>query len=189
MWRYIEALERKYQIAYYHLNELRTLMPDAGPDEDGLPPIALQAHFEACGRAIVAMPDQLASGVASVAPEMPDVRKATLRRVVCALEDSKDPAAETLRAVLADLDRDGRLNDVRDVRNRSTHRFDEKAYHHGEGWFVDPPTYVRDGVKPYEGPRRLTDYLEVMLGFGEELLVKVPDVEHLASRIAESAQQ
>ncbi len=186
MWRYIK---RKYEIACYHLEEVGRLMPGAKPGEDGLPPVALQAHFEACGRAIVAMPDQLASGVASIVPEMPEVHRASLCRVVRALADSADPAAEELRAFLADLDRDGRLSDVRDVRNRSTHRFDEKAYHHGDGWYVDRPTQVPDGVQPYDGSRRLTDYLAAMLGFGQELLAKVPEVEDLASRINGAGQR
>lgn len=188
MERYIEALERKLGIARYHLAELLELLPNSEPDQDGLPPIPLQAHFEACGRAVVAMPDQLASGVASVVSWMPTVHEATPRRVISALEGSRQQAAAGLLAVIARLDGDSRINDLRDVRNRSTHRFDEKEYLHGGGWTVVPAQYLPDGISPYEGSRRLDEYLQVMVGFGQEVFDGIYEVERLALSLAETAE-
>lgn len=189
MHRYIEAMERKLDIAIYHLAVLRELLPFAAPDEHNLPAVPLQAHFEAAGRAIVAMLDQLASGVASVVPGMPAVHKATPRRVVRALEASTQPTALELKELIKRLDVDSRINDLRDVRNRSTHRFDEKEYLHGGGWTVNPPQYVPDGVLPYQGSRRLSEYLQVMVEYGREVLAVIPNVEKLAESLAADLEQ
>lgn len=56
------AMQRKLEIAQWHLSELRELFP-ADPDGNGLPPIPVQAHFEAGGRSLASIPDQLAAGL------------------------------------------------------------------------------------------------------------------------------
>ena len=189
MHRYVEAMERKLDIAVYHLAVLRELMPFAAPDDRNLPPVALQAHFEACGRAVVAMLDQLASGVASVAPDMPPVHYATPKSVIQALTDSVQPTALELKELIEGLNDDRRINDLRDVRNRSTHRFDQKTYLHGAEWTVDPPQHVPDGVLPYEGSRRLSEYLQVMVEYGREVLAAIPKVEKLAESLIADLEQ
>ncbi len=182
-------MERKLDMAIYHLAVLRELLPFSEPDEHGLPPVPLQAHFEACGRAIVAMIDQLVSGVAFVTPGMPSVHRATPRSVVRALTDSLQPTALELKELIEGLNDDCRINDLRDVRNRSTHRFDEKEYLHGGGWTVKPPRNVPDGVVPYEGSRRLGEYLQVMVEYGQDVLAVVPKVEKLAESLAADLEQ
>jgi hypothetical protein len=184
MHRYVEAMERKLDMAVYHLAVLRELLPFAIPDEDNLPPVPLQAHFESAGRAIVSMIDQLVSAVASVVPGMPTVHKATPKAVIRALADSTELAARELKEVIERLNDDARINDLRDVRNRSTHRFDEKDYLHGGGWTVNPPQHVRKGVRTYEGPRGLSQYLQVMVEYGQAVLATVPRAEKLAESLA-----
>ena len=171
-------------MAIYHLAVLREIMPFAVPDEDNLPPTALQAHFEACGRAVIAMHDRLATGVASVALGMPAVHKATPKRVAKVLESSTRSTALELKELINGLDRDSRINDLRDVRNRSTHRFDEKEYLHGGGWTVNPPQHLPDGVLLYEGSRRLSEYLEIMVEYGRELFAVAPQAKKLAETLA-----
>jgi hypothetical protein len=178
---YTEAMERKLEIARYHLAELQELLPHAQPDERGLPPIALQAHFEGCGRAVVAMVDQLASGVASVFPDMPPVYEATPQRVLAALKKSTHPSALKLQGTLADIEGDRRINDLRDVRNRSTHRFDEKKYIHGEGWFVVLASYLPNGIGRYTESRELSEYLQAMVNFGADALASAAKVQDLVT--------
>lgn len=189
MHQYIEAMGRKLDMAAYHLAVLREILPFAMPDENKLPPVALQAHFEGCGRAIVAMMDQLVSGVASVAPSMPPVHYATPKTVLQALTALEHPAALELQELIRALHDDCRINDLRDVRNRSTHRFDEKKYLHSGVWIVERPQHVPDGVIPYEGSRRLGEYLEVMVEYGWEVLGVVPQVEKLAESLAADLEQ
>jgi hypothetical protein len=184
MHRYVEAMQRKLDMAMYHLEVLVELVPAALPDEHNLPPIPLQAHFEACGRAVVAIPDQLASGLADVTPGMPAVYVASLKSVAQVLEGSLQPSAVQLLGLVRTFDTDARINDLRDVRNRSTHRFDEKEYLHDGGWIVNPPQHLPAGVLPYEGPRRLGEYLEKMIGYGREVLCAVPEIQELAWDIA-----
>lgn len=112
MHHYVEAIDRKLEIALYHLAVLRELLPFAVADDNNLPPISLQAHFEACGRALVAMLDQLASGLAAESPMMPPLHLANPKRVRKALEESVDPAAKELNELITTLDLDPRINDL-----------------------------------------------------------------------------
>lgn len=73
----------------------------------------------------------------------------------------------------------------RGIRNRGTHRFDEKEYLHGGGWTVKPPHYLPEGVIRYEGSRGLSEYLEAMVQFGREVLAQVPRVVRLAEHLTE----
>lgn len=158
---YGEAMVRKLEIAEYHLDELQHLLPSEQlPNR--LPIIAVQAHFEASGRAILSIADQLVSGVASVlAGAVPGLvpETAYLNRMVGQLRGSS--LADFLRIVHDDV----RHRDLRSWRNRSTHRFDMKAYANG-WWFVAWP----DGAPPYGGSRRIDEYIDAMVGFGHYLL-------------------
>ncbi|MCH7667937.1 MAG: hypothetical protein IIC71_01845 [Acidobacteria bacterium] len=189
MDKYVEAMERKFDIAEYHLAVLRELLPFSEPDGSDLPPMALQAHFEACGRAIVAMLDQLVSGIASVAPEMPKVHGASPKSVINKLSRSGHPKASELKKLIKDLDDDCRINDLRDIRNRSTHRFDEKEYLHRIGWVVKAAEYVPRGVPPYEGSRQLSEYLQAMIEYARGVLDAAQKVEKLAKTLAKDSKQ
>lgn len=171
------AMERKLAIAEYHLSELTSVLP-AKPESDGLPPIALQAHFEAGGRAIVSIVDQLASGVAAaladVPANMPAVDRAYPETVIDRLEEGE------LKNELSKLFDDQRHRDLRSWRNRATHRFDEKAFHHGK-WKVRDP----DGVAPYGGSRELVAYMGAMLEFGHDVIRSAHDIEGLVQSIRE----
>jgi hypothetical protein len=184
MDKYVEAMGRKLEIAEYHLAVLRELLPFAKPDESDLPPVALQAHFEACGRAIVAMLDQLASGIAFAVPGMPGVHRATPNQVVKRLSSSVHPKAAELERLIADLNDDCRINDLRDIRNRSTHRFDVKQFSDGVGWIVNLPQYVPTGVAEYKGSRQLSEYLQVMVEYARGVIAATPEVQRLAGTLA-----
>ena len=165
------AMARKLMIAEFHVRELAGTLP-AKPESDGLPPIALQAHFEAGGRAIVSMVDQLASGVAAaladVPANMPAVDRAYPERVIDRLEEGD------LKDALSELFDDPRHQDLRSWRNRATHRFDEKAFHRGK-WKVREP----DGVAPYGGSREVVAYIGAMLEFGHDVIRSTDGIECL----------
>lgn len=180
MDKYVEAMKRKLDIAEYHLAVLRELLPFAKPDDRNLPPVALQAHFEACSRAIVAIPDQLVSGIAFTVSGMPEVRRATPNKVIKRLSSSVHPKAAELESLITDLNDDCRINDLRDIRNRSTHRFDEKRYLAGKGWFVNPPEFVPQ----CEDSRQLGEYLQAMVEYAEEVIVAVSEVRELVAALA-----
>lgn len=165
---YLIAIRRKLQIAEYHRAELHQAAEAAEGDVDGLPPVNLQAHFEAACRAVVAMLDQLASGIAAELSLGP-VHEATPKKVISWLRRLEYPGAEELVVRLETLNDDPRLNDIRDVRNRSTHRFDEKAYHHNAGWLVEPARWIPEHVRPYDGPRAVSEYVNSMVAFAESL--------------------
>jgi len=177
---YGTAMQRKLAMAEYHLKELQRA-PTA-PDESGLPPIPLQAHFEAAGRAIASMPDQLASGVVEIleeaVPRLPSVTHAYLHTV----RDALDPGE--LHRLFDRLTLDLRCEDLRTWRNRATHRFDEKAAMNGVG-IVEPP----EGLPSYVDPRDVESYLTTMLAFGRLVLDTAPEAEALAVRLRESVAQ
>lgn len=176
-------MERKLEISFYHLEAIRALLPDAVPDESGLPPIALQAHFEACVWSVIALVDQLAAGVAAVVPELVEVHDATPRRVCLALDSVNDPVAIEIKEFIERIDNDGRLSDLRSVRNRSTHRFDQKQYVGGQ-WTVGRPDWLPPGVDQFNGSRHLDEYLETMTELGRDVHRSASEVERLAEDLA-----
>ena len=93
------AMKRKLAIAEYHYGELAGAPRQQ--DDQGLPPIPLQAHFEAAGRAVGSMPDQLASGIADLlegaVPGLPPPSNAYLHTVRDALDEG------SLKSLVADL--------------------------------------------------------------------------------------
>lgn len=157
------AMGRKLAMAEYHLGELRKVPTKA--DERGLPPIPLQAHFEAAGRAIASMPDQLATGiVVELRPAMPCLPKPTaayLDKLLNALPDCE------LRGVLDALVSDPRYRDLRAWRNRATHRFDEKAAKNGV-WLVELPD---DNTMP----RHVISFVEAACAYGKMILDVAPE--------------
>lgn len=171
------AMTRKLAIAEYHFCEL--LRSPRDPDEHRLPPIPFQAHFEASGRAIAAMSDQLASGVvetlAGAVPGLPPVSNAYLHTV----RDALDPGE--LRSLFDGLTSDLRYDDLRTWRNRATHRFDKKGAMDGV-WIVEPP----EGLPSYVDPRDVESYLTTMLAFGRLVLDTAPEAEALAVQLRES---
>jgi hypothetical protein len=175
------AMKRKLAIAEYHYGEL--LQAPRQPDDHGLPPIPLQAHFEAAGRAIGSMPDQLASGIVETLegaiPGLPRVSNAFLHTVLDALDEG------SLRSLIAGVIADVRYSDLRAWRNRATHRFDKKAAVDGV-WIVAPP----DGPEPFVEPRDVESYvLDAALGFGRLVLDIAPESEALAVQLRESARK
>lgn len=156
------AAQRKLRIACFHLQALRDLLP-AEPDCDGLPPIPIQAHFEAGGWATLAIVDQLSAGIGSKCLDTDQIRPEDLLKRL--------PESD-LRHWLADTLDDPRYVDLKSWRNRSVHRFDEKAYHQGQ-WVVLEPW---DGQAAYGGSREIQSYLEQMLKFGEEVTHRLPEI-------------
>lgn len=173
------AMRRKLAIAEYHYGELAGAPRQ--PDNQGLPPIPLQAHFEAAGRAVGSMPDQLASGIADIlegaVPGLPPPSNAYLHTVRDALDEG------SLKSLVADLTGDVRYNDLRSWRNRATHRFDRKAAMDGI-WIVAPP----DDTEDYVEPRDVESYIDAMLGFGRLVLDVAPESEALAVQLREWSQ-
>jgi hypothetical protein len=155
------AAERKLCIAQFHLDALKALLP-VGSDSDGLPPIALQAHFEASGWATMAIVDQVVSGIGS---QVVGDDRIWPKDLLEALPESD------LREWVAQVLNDPRYLDLKSWRNRSVHRFDMKAYHDGE-WSVLEPT----DEEPYGGPRVIQSHLEEMLAFGQEVVDRLDDV-------------
>lgn len=174
------AMERKLVIAEYHFGEL--VRAPRQPDDQGLPPIPLQAHFEAAGRAVASMPDQLASGIADAlvgaVPQLPPPSNAYLHTVQDALDDGP------LQSLVAELTGDVRYKDLRSWRNRATHRFDTKKAMDGV-WIVAPP----DGIEPFVEPRDVDSYVAAMLAFGRHILDRAPAAEAFALRLNESVRR
>jgi hypothetical protein len=168
------AMERKLAIAAYHLDELSRASTD--PDEHGLPPIPLQAHFEAAGRAIASIPDQLATGIVEVLeqrlPGLPGPSAAYLHSVVKPL-----PAGE-LRDLLEEVGSDLRYCDLRSWRNRATHRFDRKAAMEGE-WIVESSEECDIDVEP----RDVVGYIATMLEYGRTVVAIAPEAESNAFQL------
>lgn len=169
---YGEAMVRKLDIAEFHLAELKAVLPSKKL-ASGLPPVPVQAHFEASGRAVLSIADQLASGVAFVLDgALPRLtpEHAFLDRLAERLQGS--PLGDFLEKVNGDA----RHKDLRSWRNRSTHRFDTKAYADG-WWFVAWP----EGAHPYDGSRRIDEYLATMIDFGSWVVSLGKDGDDLAS--------
>ena len=165
------AMQRKLAIAEYHFEELHRV--STAPDGYGLPPIPLQAHFEAGGRAIASMLDQLATGVVEIlTPFLPGLPGPSAAYVHTLLEPL--PASE-LRDLLGKVRSDLRYCDLRAWRNRATHRFDRKAAMDGV-WIVQPTEECDMDVEP----RDVTGYLNTMLDYGRWILEIAPEAERFA---------
>lgn len=162
------AMKRKLAMAAYHLDELRRAPND--PDEHGLPSIPLQAHFEAAGRAIASIPDQLATGIVEVLaqclPGMPGPSAAYLHTVVERLPESE------LRDLLEDVRSDFRYCDLRAWRNRASHRFYRKAPTEGV-WIVESSEDCDIDVEP----RDVVGYIATMLEYGRWMVKIAPEAE------------
>lgn len=169
---YGTAMERKLRIAEFHASCLKDLLP-ANPEDGDMPPIPLQAHFEAAGRAVASIPDQLASGIVvcigDAIPCLPGESAAYLHKVV-----EKLPSSE-IREVLQGFVVDPRYCDLRSWRNRATHRFDRKRSVDGQ-WFVDPP----DGCEKAIEPRDVTSYTQAVIDLGAEIVQQTGTIEKLA---------
>lgn len=168
------AMQRKMEIAQWHVAFLPDLV-DSPADPHELPPIELQAHFEGAGRALASIPDQLASGISEMLgeaiPSLPKPHRAYLN-IIC----RKLPESSELREVLSRMVVDPRYCDLRDWRNRATHRFDRKAMLDGL-WVVAYPEDCPDPVHT----RDLMSYMRIMVDYGWGIVVEVPTVKSLAS--------
>lgn len=168
------AMTRKLEIAEWHLAELRDLLP-ADPDENGLPPIPVQAHFEAAGRALASIPDQLASGISSLLrphfPCLPKEDRAYLHEIVKCL-----PSAWALTVRLLETTSDPRYLLFRGWRNRATHRFDEKESR-GGFWHVE----IKGNSTRIN--TEITRYLDCMIEFVRPLANEARTLKHLADGV------
>ena len=166
------AMERKLEIAKFHARCLGRLLP-ADPEDRDMPPIPLQAHFEAAGRAVASIPDQLASGIVvsigDAVPCLPRENAAYLQKVV-----EKLPKSD-IREVLQGFVDDPRYCDLRSWRNRATHRFDRKRSRGGQ-WFVEPPDGCKEAIKP----RDVANYTQALIDFGAGIVQQIGTIEELA---------
>lgn len=165
-------MERKLAIAAYHMAQLREAPVD--PDDRGLPPIPLQAHFEGAGRAIASIPDQLATGIVdilqSTLPRLPPLTSAYLHTVRDRLPNSD------LRSRVDEFVSDARYCDLRSWRNRATHRFDRKGPREGV-WIVAPTDECGQSVEH----RDVVGYLNTMLVYGGWMVTTTSMVEGLTN--------
>lgn len=162
------AIGRKVAIAAFHRDELAEALHRDHPIAD-LPPIDVQAHFEALVRAPVSIFDQILAGIATGLPGMPEPHQASVMRVEDRLlQFDHGPHAVRLARLLVAVDRNPALNDARDIRNRATHRHYDKSLDQ-LGWYVESPQYLPPGVAKWTGDRHLLSYGEAMLDLSNTL--------------------
>lgn len=174
------AMRRKLAIAEFHFDEMQCA--PAEPDDQGLPPIALQAHFEAAGHAVFSIPDQLATGIAEalrhVEPDLPALTASNPHTVA----DRLSPGA--IRSRLEQIAEDERYVDLKAWRNRTIHRFDRKSYVNGR-WHVAPTAEGAVGITP----RDTTSYIGAVLDCVREIVYDIPDFEALIRRLTNGSDR
>jgi hypothetical protein len=156
---YLKAANRKIEIAGYHLQRLLPLL-DASPgeDENGFPPLCVQAHFEGVLFSILAAANQVEEAIKRARKLNEKCRRCTIRAVsISRLED-------WFFCPLVD--------DLRWVRNRATHAYYDKTRNGGR-WFVQR----RRGKAPYEGSREIGDYCRSAVDQGRQLVALMPEVQ------------
>ena len=165
------AMDRKVQMAAYHLAQLRDLLPSP-PDQDGFPPIVAQAHIEGSGRCLASVPDQLAAGLVECLrdrmPCLPKPNAAYLDRLAGPL-----PSGWELTAIIKATTSDPMYWGLRKWRNRSVHRYDKKRSVDGQ-WIL-----VGEDGDPF-ADQNVLDYLERALDWTAALVDAAPQIEAAA---------
>jgi hypothetical protein len=165
---YLEAAQRKAQIATYHLSRLEELLdPTHPPPQLSIP---MQAHFEGVVVAAMAAVDQVAQAA-----------KSGLKFKLGKGEDLVNKAFETLSSSLPQIrdwfgDPIGR--DLRSIRTKMVHyAYSKTANSPWLQWEVQ-----RAATQQYQGPRELTAYARAAVSYIDRLTSFLPAIERLFYR-------
>jgi hypothetical protein len=151
---YLDAANRKIEMARYHLDALRGELGD--PKENSQASISVQAYFEGVLYVWVAAADQTAEAINLI--YVLGLENPNLQLALEHMPDSK------LRSRMFKWQQAPIAADVRDIRRRATH-------HHYEKTPEGPRLQVQDptGAKPYPGSRSLEDYATAAVDHLENL--------------------
>jgi len=160
-WReYLAAASQKIGIVQYHAKCLKMLR-DTAAGADGLPPIPVQAHFEAVVFSVIAAVDQVAQAVNSALTLRLD--PATLVQVAFdRLSKGIPQVAEWFNEPIG--------IDLRRLRTRMMHYAYTKTCG-SPGWVVEPTKSA------FTGSRELNDYSASAADYATRLNDLLPEIE------------
>ncbi len=153
--RYLEAANRKVEIAKYHL---RCLLRELGASEDSqdeMPAVPVQAHFEGVVVSVMAAVDQVAQAINSAL------------KMGLASDQLVDKAFGEVGQAVPDLQHwydESIGKDLRRIRTRMIHYSYSKLLG-GKGWKVESA-----GID-YRGSRELAEYSAEAVRYGERLVL------------------
>jgi hypothetical protein len=164
---YLEAAERKLDIATYHACELERELASRNNAGDALPPIPVQAHFEGVVVSLMSAVDQVAEAMNSSlghTDSMAERRERAGRAIAKAIPD------------VAAWYRNPLQQDLRDLRVLMLHYAYRKTPE-GQGWVVESTNSSR-----YQGSRELVPYAKDAVRYFERLRDLLPRIQGYLSK-------
>ena len=155
---YLGAALRKIRIAHFHYPLLQAALERyKEEDEDGLPHISIQAHFEGIVLCVASAIDKTCEAAAFIW-EQPYKRNSILGMINQNFPEVK--LGEMIRF----------QKDLQEVRNRMVHRNSEKI-RDSSGW------YIEDNLGVYSGNRDLISYAKTALDYGDKLNIPIRSLQ------------
>lgn len=152
--RYLEAANRKVEIAKYHFRFLLDGLQANEVPQDGMPGVPVQAHFEGLVVSVMAAVDQVAQAINSGL------------RMSLPPDQLVDAAFNEIGEAVPDLKRwyeESIGRDLRRIRTRMIH-YSYLKLQGDSGWTVEPV-----GID-YPGSRELKEYSAEAIRYGERLV-------------------